>query len=53
MWSLHDAPWGAEHPLLTRASLCANRSWELAVSGAEVMGQKPLHSRVLPEHGYF
>ena len=41
MWSPHDAPWGAEHPLLTRASLCANQSRELAVSGAEVIGQKP------------
>ena len=41
MWSPHDAPWGAEHLLLTRASLYANQSLELAVSGAEGMGQKP------------
>ena len=41
MWGPHDAPGGAEHPLLTRVSLGANQSRELAVSGAEVMGQKP------------
>lgn len=41
MWSPHDAPWGAEYLLLTRGSLGANQSRELAISGAEVMGQKP------------